>query len=159
MDIITATALATIMSALSVAVTAFSTSEGKPSLGPAYESVGGAVKYWALTLISTAVHSAVYWWAPLWFTAIFVSLAIVSLAFTAWWGTQVRKSQRRVKEIFAEAQREAQRKQNLRDNLEVIAEARKLNRQAREALNEMDVHRANELRERANELTAHLLPR
>jgi hypothetical protein len=141
MDIIYAITIAVIIAIVGVIVTALSHTEGKPSLGPAYASMGGSSRYWALTLTSVAAHTAIYHLAPVWLSALFITLAVVGLAFNAWWSSQIRKSQKRVAEIFEQAKADARRKAAL----EEIAVRRAKLAEARSALEKGMVERAQRL--------------
>ena len=147
MDIIYATALALVMAAISVIVTAYTVTEGKPSLGPAYEAVG-AWKYWAGVALSAAIHTAIYHYSPMWLTMVFITLAMLGLGFNLYWVAQVRKSKRRVSEIFEEAKADARRKAQL----EQVAARRAKLAEARSALERGMAERAERLCNEAREV-------
>ena len=130
MDIIYAIALAIVFALTGVVITTYSTPHGKPSLGPAYEGAGSAVKYWALIAANVMIHTVIFYVSPLWFSALVCTLALAGFGFNLYWASQVRKSQKRVAEIFAEAKADAARKAQL----EQIAEKRAKLAEARSAL-------------------------
>ena len=133
---------------------------GKASLGIAYLRAGSGVRFWMFSTLSVLSNIGMFYYMPTWLTIPTIALGAVVMVGGA---IYLRRAQRQ------EEKQEQMRRLNheikrqltevVLDNLEVIKEARRLNREAVEALNNMDVERADMLKERAERITAHLVPR
>ena len=140
MDIITSIIVAFVYMALYIFMMS-NLGPGKPSLGIAYVYARGVARFWMFVALSAACNVAIFYYMPMWLT---IPLIMAGVIFMVTGVLYLRRAQKQ------------EQKREIEMKLELIAEARALNAEARRAAEAGKLMRAHYLTDRARDIHARI---